>query len=310
MMTPVRVVIAADDGYARPLAVTARSVIANFANDRDLELYVIDIGISSEMRASIAASLQHPRTTINWVTGAEDILRGLPTVGWFTTATYARVLIPDLLPGSVDRVIYLDSDTVVRRSVDTLFDTDLGGHLALAAPDQGAPFVTSQYGLAHWFEAGRAPSDINFNAGVMLMDVEGWRRENVRESALEYVRSDRYWRNVDQEAINAVAGHRFGPIDPHWNLQGEIYVEECAVVLPYSSEQVDALKRDPWIIHYSLGAKPWMHGCTHPWAREWFKYLDQTAFVGWRPPGPTLRQRSFSNLRRVGGKAARRLGLT
>ena len=59
------------------------------------------------------------------------------------------------------------------------------------------------------------------------MDLAGWRRESVREQALDYVRSDRFWRNVDQEALNAVVGHRFGTIDPHWNMQGEVYVEEC-----------------------------------------------------------------------------------
>ena len=88
---------------------------------------------------------------------------------------------------------------------------------------------------------------------------------SVREQALDYVRSDRFWRNVDQEALNAVVGRRFGPIDPHWNMQGEVYVEECVVVLPYTAEQVESLKRDPWLIHYSLGAKPWMFDCAHPW---------------------------------------------
>jgi lipopolysaccharide biosynthesis glycosyltransferase len=310
MSTPVRVVLAADQGYARPLAVTARSVVANFDADRDLELFVIDMGIAAETRASIAESVEGPRTTINWVEGAEDLLRGLPTVGWFTTAAYARLLIPDLLPESIERVIYLDSDVVVRKSIDGLFNTEIGDHLALAAPDQGAPFVSSQWGLAHWYESDRAPSDTNFNTGVMLIDVSGWRRESVREQALDYVRSDRFWRNVDQEALNAVVGRRFGPIDPHWNMQGEVYVEECVVVLPYTAEQVESLKRDPWLIHYSLGAKPWMHECAHPWLAEWFKYLDQTAFAGWRPAGPSFLQRGFSEVRRLGGTVARRFRLT
>ena len=310
MNTPVRVVLAADENFARPLAVTARSIIANFVDDRDLELFVIDMGIAPETRDTVAASLVHPRTAVNWVTGADELVAGLPTVGWFTTAVYARVLIPDLLPADVARVVYLDSDVVVRKSVDTLFDSTLGDHLGLAAPDQGSPFVSSTWGLAHWYDAGRAPDDHNFNTGVMVMNLEGWRREGVRQQALDYARSDRYWRNVDQEAINAVAGTRFGTIDARWNVQGEVYVEECAVVLPYSREQVEAFKRDPWLIHYSLGTKPWMRGCPHPWVDEWFKYLDQTAFAGWRPPQPPVQQRLFSAARRAGSSAARRLKLT
>ena len=124
MSTPVRVVLAADEGFARPLAVTARSVVANFVDDRDLELFVIDMGIAPETRAQhcrIASRARGP--PINWVDGRRGPPAGLPTVGWFTTAVYARLLIPDLLPDVVERVIYLDSDVVVRKSIDSLFDS-------------------------------------------------------------------------------------------------------------------------------------------------------------------------------------------
>jgi lipopolysaccharide biosynthesis glycosyltransferase len=308
MSEPVRVVLAADDRYAMALAVTAKSVVANFTADRDLELFFIDMGITPENRKSIEASVEHPRTSVVWVEGAQEAVRGLPTYGWFTTAAYARVLIPDLVPATVDRVIYLDSDVIVRRSVDELYDSEMSDHLALGVPDHGAPYVSNSYGLAHWFEAGRAASDFNFNTGVIVMDVNGWRREGVGQRVLEYVRSDKFWRNVDQEAINAVVGTKYGTVDPHWNQQGEVYVEECAVVLPYTRADVEALKRDPWIIHYTLGTKPWMRNCVHPWVGEWFKYLDQTAFAGWRPPPPSFRQRTFERVRTVGGRVGRRLG--
>jgi lipopolysaccharide biosynthesis glycosyltransferase len=275
---------------------------------RDLELYLIDMGITDANRTAIEASLKLPGTTVVWVHGAQEAVRGLPTFGWFTTAAYARVLIPDLLPPHVDRVIYLDSDIVVRKSVDVLFDSALEDHLALGVPDQGAPYVSNSWGLAHWYELGRDASDFNFNTGVMVMDVEGWRRESVGRRVLEYVRSDKFWRNVDQEAINAVVGTRYGMIDPHWNQQSELYVEECAVVLPYTREAVAALKRDPWIIHYTLPTKPWMRKCTHPWVGEWFHHLDQTAYAGWRPPQPSYRYRSFVKARQIGERVARKVG--
>ena len=53
-----RVVMAADDGYAMPFAVTGRSIIRHLDSTRSLELYVFDTGISSVNREKINASLQ------------------------------------------------------------------------------------------------------------------------------------------------------------------------------------------------------------------------------------------------------------
>lgn len=306
---PVRVVMASDDGYARALAVAGRSVISNFDRDRRLELYILDMGISAPNKAALASSFADDRTQVIWLDQARSAVQGLPTMLWFTTATYARLLIPDLLPPEASRALYLDCDLIVRRSVAELYDANMQGFVALAVPDMGAPFVTSPWGLAHWYDSGRSASDFNFNAGVMLMDLDAWRRDKIGEQALEYVRSDRHQLNQDQEALNAIAGRAIGAVDPRWNQQGELFQKANAVVLPYPRDAVETLRTDPWIVHYSLGSKPWMQGCEHPFTREWFTYLDQTAFRGWRPPAPTPVQRFAHRARKLAGTVARRYKL-
>jgi lipopolysaccharide biosynthesis glycosyltransferase len=305
----IRIVMASDEGYARPLAVAAQSVLANLGPGRGVEFYFLDMGISAENRRGIERSLTDRRVNITWIDEAQKSVEGLPTFGWFTTATYARLLIPDLLPANVSRAIYLDCDLVVRRCIGDLYDAEMQEYAALAVPDMGGAFVCCPWGLANWFESGRSPADFNFNAGVLLMNLDAWRREHIGEQALAYVRSDRHELNQDQEALNAVAGTRFGPIDPRWNQQGELFQKPCAIVLPYPKDVVDAVRTDPWIIHYSLGAKPWMDGCEHPWAGEWFSYLDRTAFRGWRPPGPGRTQKAARQARKVAGRVARKLAL-
>jgi lipopolysaccharide biosynthesis glycosyltransferase len=301
--------MASDDGYARAMAVAGRSLIANLSADRKLDLYVLDMGISDANKTAIAKSFESPQTTTIWVDSARSSVAGLPTMGWFTTATYARLLIPDLLPEKAERALYLDCDVIVRRCVGELYDGSMDGNLVgLAVPDMGAPFVTCPWGLAGWFEAGRSASDFNFNAGVMLMNLEAWRRERIGQQALDYVRSERHQLNQDQEALNAVVGTRIGAVDPRWNQQGELFQKPCAVVLPYPKSLVEQARTDPWIIHYSLYSKPWMHGCEHPWTAEWLKYLDQSAYSGWRPPGPNRRQRLVKSARKVAGRYGRRFG--
>jgi lipopolysaccharide biosynthesis glycosyltransferase len=307
---PVRVVLAADDNYARPLAVVGRSVIANLDGDRPLEIYVLDNGITELNRRTVMSSLRDRRVEVVWIEDVAKTIADFPTYGFFTTAAYARLLIPDLLPTSVDRVIYLDCDVLVRRSLAALYDLPMGDFAALAVPDMGAPFVACPWGLALWFENGRRAEEFNFNSGVMLINLELWRREGIGETAVDYVRSGKHQYNLDQEALNAVIGTRIGAIDPLWNQQGELFQRECELALPYSREVVQSLKDDPWIIHYSNVDKPWMRDSTHPWTHEWFVYLDQTAFAGWRPPALAGFAKVARGVERAGKKLAHRFGWT
>ena len=52
-------------------------------------------------------------------------------------ATYARLLLPELVPSSVTRLLYLDCDIVVLRDIGELFDERLDGSLLAAVESKG-----------------------------------------------------------------------------------------------------------------------------------------------------------------------------
>jgi lipopolysaccharide biosynthesis glycosyltransferase len=307
---PVRIVLAADDNYARPLAVTVRSVVENLAEGRSLEVFVLPDNISAENRRLLEQSLGQFNSTLHWVDGLAAKVADLPTHDRFPRAAFGRLLIPELLPSSIDRVLYLDCDLVVRHSIHTLYDSPLDGHAAMAVPDMGAPFVSCPHGLPLWYERRRQPHDFNFNAGVMLMDLDQWRSEGCGADAIAYLASDEFQRVMaDQEALNAVLGTKIGVVDPHWNQQGEIYSRIPALALPYDRNLVKDVQDDPWIIHYSTGNKPWARGgCGHPWVDEWFRYLDNTAYAGWRPRKLPWPVRLAINAKHTAGRRLRQFG--
>ena len=217
------------------------------------------------------------------------------------------------MPKDADRAVYLDCDVVIRRCIGDLYDLDMDGAVALAALDQGAAFVACPWGLGNWFELGQQPSDFNFNSGVMLIDIEAWRRDRIGRTAIEYARVSgpdvrEFPINCDQEALNATVGKRIGTLDPRWNQQGELFTPANAAVLPFPRETVEKIRQDPWVVHYSTGTKPWHFGCTHPWVAEWFVNLDDTEYRGWRPPAPGALVTLTRKARKFAGKAARRLG--
>src|SRR5690242_14963241 len=211
----VTVVLAADNGYARPLTVAARSVVDTLAPGRNLQLCVLDMGIEPSDRTLMEASFEHPGVEVVWVDKLQDRVAQFPNT-WpiITRATYARIYIPEVLPHS-ERALYLDCDVMARHDVGELFDCDMGGAWAMGSPDVQAPFVP--FGVPNWYASGRTAADLNFNAGVLLMDLDAWRRHGLTEELLRYLTDGRHLRAQDQEAINAVLAGRIGEMDPRWN---------------------------------------------------------------------------------------------
>jgi lipopolysaccharide biosynthesis glycosyltransferase len=279
----VTVFLAADEGFSRPLAVTVRSLVAHLTPGRSLALHLCDMGLSPRSRALIERVAQHPDVRVRWIDDLLQKVAHLPQ-SWthISAATYARLFIPALLPGSVGKALYLDCDLIVRRCVGELFDTAIDRYAAMAVANAGAPYVSSPLGLPYWSRSGRRADEVNFNAGVLLMNVAAWRDDDVTGAALNYLAKDHVFQG-DQAAINAVLPGRIGELDPRWNQQTGHFTRALQAALPYSDEQFEWLLSDPWIVHFTTDVKPWHFRSTHPFRREWFARLDETPYRGWRP---------------------------
>jgi lipopolysaccharide biosynthesis glycosyltransferase len=220
---------------------------------------------------------------LEWICDLNEKVAHLPQ-SWthISSATYARLFIPALLPESVDKALYLDCDLIVRRCVGDLFDVPVGQFAVMAVANAGAPYVSSPHGLPYWSRFGRRADEVNYNAGVLLMNLSAWRDGDVTGAALNYLAKDHLFQG-DQAAINAVLPGRIGEVNPRWNQQTGHFVQALQAALPYSEEQFRDLLADPWIVHFTTDVKPWNYRSTHPFRGEWFKRLDETPYRGWRP---------------------------
>lgn len=94
-------------------------------------------------------------------------------------AAFARLAVAEYLP-NVSRVVYLDSDTLVVGDLAELFELPL--HSALAAVPEGSSFRQL---WGKWSDALKPwVRDLDqriFNDGVMLVDVERWRKQHLTE---------------------------------------------------------------------------------------------------------------------------------
>lgn len=288
----ISVLLAADRAYEIPLAVTVASLSATHT-DRPCRAFVV---VAPDLEAGARTRIEQGAenlVAIDWIEAPDASLSEAQLPRRVTRAALYRLMIADLLPHDVGRVIYLDSDLVVRGSLRELWIQELDGALAAGVRDGGWPLFAPVPQLP-WREMGLPPQSPYYNTGVLLCDVEGWRRDDVGSKALALIRKRRL-AYADQDAINLVLHDRWVNLTPDWNVQTAFYrALDRSTGLAFLGDPLDALEAavsNPRVIHYTEPIKPWHAHCDHPLRSAWLETLQQTAWRGWQPR-PSLRMAS------------------
>ncbi|MBR8839335.1 MAG: glycosyltransferase family 8 protein [Stigonema ocellatum SAG 48.90 = DSM 106950] len=281
---PIHVVCAADDRYSMPLAVTLRSVLENLDSERSINFFIIDGGIKQHNKKRILKSLGSKLYTIEWLQPSTELLSKMVVSGHVKIASYFRLLMSHILPFQLQKVIYLDSDLIVLKNLDLLWDVDIGEAYLLACQDLGIPYVSDPYGLANYKELGIPADSKYFNAGVLVINLEKWRSENIGMKVIQYLEQNKdYIRWHDQDGLNAVLAGTWGELDPRWNQVPSIYLKYSSWKdSPFLEDVYKKLSHDPFIIHFASSNKPWNSRVYHPANYLFFQYLDLTVWSGWR----------------------------
>ena len=272
----VEVAFCADPAYARPVTVAAASVLASAARPERLRLWLVTREFDHREFAPLAAIAAARRARLEVLNVPErdpDLLRA-PLNEHLSVACYYRLWLPQLLPASVRRLVYLDCDIVACHSVEELWSTDLAGE-PLGAVHNPRALNRAAMGL-------RDDGDY-FNSGVAVIDLDAWRRERLHARALEFALS--YKGRLlccDQDALNAVLAGRWRRLELRWNQQTKFFQHD-ARWLGVDPAALSLARTAPFVIHYTTTSKPWHYWNDHPWRSSYYCHLDRTPYAGWRP---------------------------
>jgi len=295
---PITVVLAADTGFCKQLAVTITSIAAT-ASERRHRIVVLHDGYEPGLIARVEAAASN-QIEICWLDARSTDYDDVHLPDWLGAPALFRLRIGELLPPDVARTIYLDTDIVVRQPLDDLWASDLGAGVVGAVRDALLPWAASPFGLP-WSRLGVPPQSSYFNSGVLLIDMVRWRSEEIGRRSLALLKEHRFYTG-DQCALNAVLTGNWVRIAPRWNLQtGHLTGEGCLAWVTEPAEDLREALEDPAIVHFnhSLWNRPWEVGSAHPRRDEWFARLDQTPWGGWRPIGPSPTRRAARRLQRA-----------
>lgn len=214
-MDEISIVLASDDNYAQHGAVACASILANHRGERPIHFYYFDDGISEEKQAGLAATVTGLQGSITFIPTAGKEIQA-HTSGHVNRAAYLRLLIPELVPQAVHRVIYLDTDLVVLDDIQELWEMDLQGKPVGAVPDLGI-LASSRMRRQKEETLGIQEGKLYFNSGVMVMDLEAWREKQYGPQVIRCVEEGNF-RHHDQDGLNKVFQDNWRPLPLRWNV--------------------------------------------------------------------------------------------
>ena len=273
---PLWVVCGTDENYAMPLSVTLYSFLSKIEGSVTVHLYIIEDNVSSQSKNRLTRVVQNirPTTHLRWTTVPSQKLDGLRGHDRFTMAAYLRLLIPDLLPLEAHRAIYLDCDLLVVEDLQRLNQVDLQGAALGAVRDFAIATLTHPYsGVKNYSSLGLNSDDPYFNSGVLVINIDKWRRESIGQKIIDYILAcGGTMGNPDQDALNAMLTYDWKQLSYSWNVQGALlYLHENAAteISQELKSQRRRLLSEARIIHFSGSTKPWQAGLNHPYAKQW-----------------------------------------
>lgn len=288
-VNPVTLVLSADEHFGLPLGVTVHSALRNLEEGRNAEVYVLDGGLTDETKKRLERIVvREAESSLHFIEPDLERYRDsrLGTQVRFTPVNYARIHAAEYLPTRIQRAIYLDADVVVEHDLGKLWSMDFDGNVLLAVQDQLIPFVSSSMGVRRWRELGLQPDMPFFNSGVMVMNLERYRQEEIGAQVFDYLLRYRDELNLfgNQEGFNSVLAGRWKSLDLRWNV---IHVafdpQECEDIARREGFRVphSRLTQDPYIIHFTADTKPWHPYCRHPARTRFYDHLQESSFLSW-----------------------------
>ena len=275
------IVYASDDKFAEILGVSLISLYENSQDMDDLVVYVLDSGINEENKNKIEEiSKKYERELIHWIQ-AKDINKELSIKAKTdrgSLSQYARLFISSDLPPNIDRVLYLDCDTIIVKSIRELWNLDLHGKTIGALRDAFSQQYRANIDLKK--------NDVMFNSGVMLIDLAQWKDQKTEEQLLNFIQKKKgQIQQGDQGALNAVLSRDTFCFAPWFNSVTIFYdfnYNEMMIYRKppkgfYSKEEIEKAVEDPVIIHFTtsfLSKRPWIVGSQHQYADVWLKYRN------------------------------------
>lgn len=266
--TDAAICLVSSEQYSPFAAVTIASIVANAKDDRNYDLVVFSSDMTEDTQKRIR-TLERKNVSIRII----DIMPFVKGLDFYTCCnvsanTYYRLLAPDIF-AAYDKILYIDSDTVVNRDLGDLFALDLkDNYMAAALDTRAVSFVTRQNPLEEEIvhfkdQLGLKNIAKYYQGGVALYNLVKM-REDFEPGFLIKEATTRNYRYMDQDLTNVLFEGKTLELPSNWNVMvsdhyGRVFEAEMS---PEGVSAYAAARLDPWIVHYLTQMMPCVNEVT------------------------------------------------
>ena len=275
MIEKIPVFLSSDDDFAPFVAITIVSAMENTKSW--VEFYVLDSGITEPSKRKILASAKrYSNCDIEFIRIDENSFSKLPESDiHISKATYNRLLIADLKP-ELKKVIYSDVDVIFLRDIKELYDESLDDHIIGVVHDAWG-VIDRNYNNFH--SRLNLPKSHNyFYAGLLLMDLEKWRKENLTKKLIQ-LGSDQNvkFKLGDQDILNMFFGQNYKLLSVKYEATNGYIINADLF-----NESIKNDLKKIVIRHFEGAEKPWNSNFFRakeiPHLKEFWNYATMTPF--------------------------------
>ncbi|MBO6205825.1 MAG: glycosyltransferase family 8 protein [Lachnospiraceae bacterium] len=285
------------DLYASIAAVSILSLLENNKTIDYIHFFIADDGIKEETKVKLAEMINKYNADIQYIPLPDPSeLLDFPFKDRYQIGhSYPRMCIARLLPKSIDRVLILDSDTLVLGDLGNLWNMNMGDNILAGVADcMNLKAFNRQFAL----------SDGQFycNAGMFLVDLKKWRDQSIEDEIIKTIKENNG--NVfffEQTLMNYSCRGKIKKLHPRYNTYTLFYAFEYENLITWRHPTVFYNKRtvceavdNPKIIHFTrnfyMKSHPWKENSEHPMTEIYRNYMLMTPWKGLWKDNRTIEQ--------------------
>ena len=210
--TIIAVSYSTDDKYIYPTIVSMTSLVMNAASNTFYNIYILHTPDFQESSKTFLSSVEkkYPNKCaviyFNMGTKYQGLFLG--KIAKLTTPAYYRLSIHELLP-DVNKIIYLDGDTLIFQDLTELIKIDMKGNIFMGFLDS-IPDAIKSFGF-------EKPTVLC--SGVLLIDLESLRKYGYTKIINDFIKNNlNRLDQQDQTIINVVFQDKIAPIPPKYGM--------------------------------------------------------------------------------------------
>ena len=253
-------------------------MISLFENNKGFEnisIYFIDMGISDANKNKLRSIVDSYNRRIDFV--------NFEKIAWDLEAdqgerhirsVYAKLFL-FRISDNLKKILYIDSDTIIKESLLELWNQDLSGKCIAATITTCKPSIKRKLNL---------PEDTAVvNDGIVLIDLNTWRDRKYLEKCLQAIKSfGGHPPFLSEGIINMVLHDDIYFMHPKYNVTAmlSMFKKEKINALTgtayYSGKQMKDAISTPTIIHYAgnICIRPWFKNSDYPFNEYYFEYRN------------------------------------